>query len=77
MRWRRWLDSTRFWRSPALSISWFGRAASTSRFLLPAVLDDAAALALMPPPLRERLRLGWDAALARALRLERVAERWS
>jgi len=55
----------RFWRSPVLSISWLGHAASTSGFLLPAVLDDAAALALMPPPLRERLRLGWNAALAR------------
>lgn len=55
----------RFWRSPALSISWLGRASSTSELVLPTVLDDAAALALMPPPLRERLRLGWDAALAR------------
>ncbi|HEX5075293.1 MAG TPA: phosphotransferase [Gemmatimonadaceae bacterium] len=55
----------RFWRSPALSISWLGRASSTSEIVCPAVLDDAAALALMPSALRERLRLGWDAALAR------------
>ena len=55
----------RFWRSPALSTSWLGRASSTSGIVLPAVLDDAASLALMPPALRERLRLGWDAALAR------------
>jgi len=55
----------RFWRSPALSTSWLGRASSTSEIVLPAVLDDAASLALMPPALRERLRLGWDAALAR------------
>jgi len=55
----------RFWRSPALSMAWLGRASSTSELVLPTVLDDAAALALMPPVLRERLRLGWDAALAR------------
>ena len=55
----------RFWRSPALSITWLGRASSTSEIVLPTVLDDAAALALMPPALRERLRLGWDAALVR------------
>jgi hypothetical protein len=55
----------RFWRSPALAIPWLARASSTSELVLPAVLDDTAALALMPPPLRERLRLGWDAALAR------------
>jgi len=55
----------RFWRSPALSISWLARASSTSELIVPAVLDDAAALALMPPPLRERLRVGWDAALSR------------
>ena len=55
----------RFWRSPALSISWLGRASSTSELVVPAVLDDAAALALMPPALRERLRVGWDAALSR------------
>jgi len=55
----------RFWHSPALLISWLGRASSTSDLVLPSVLDDAAALALMSPALRERLRLGWDAALAR------------
>jgi len=55
----------RFWRSPALSMAWLGRASSTSELVLPTVLDDAAALALMPPALRERLRLGWDAALSR------------
>jgi hypothetical protein len=55
----------RFWHSPALSISWLGRASSTSELVLPTVLDDAAALALMPGALRERLRVGWDAALAR------------
>jgi hypothetical protein len=55
----------RFWRSPPLSISWLGRASVTSELVVPAVLDDAEALALMPPPLRERLRLGWDTALAR------------
>ncbi len=55
----------RFWRSPALSTSWLGRASSTSAIVLPAVLDDTAAVALMPPALRERLRVGWDAALAR------------
>ena len=55
----------RFWRSPALSIPWLARASSTSELVLPAVLADTAALALMPPPLRERLRLGWDAALVR------------
>ena len=55
----------RFWDSPALSTSWLGRASSTSEIILPTVLDDIAALALMPPALRERLRLGWDAALTR------------
>jgi len=55
----------RFWRSPALSTSWLGRASSTSEIVCPTVLDDAAALALMPAALRERLRLGWDTALAR------------
>jgi hypothetical protein len=55
----------RFWHSPALSIGWLGRASSTSEIVLPNVLEDAAALALMPPALHERLRLGWDAALAR------------
>jgi hypothetical protein len=55
----------RFWRSPALSIAWLGRSSSTSEIVCPRVLDDAAALALMPPALRERLRLGWDAALRR------------
>ena len=55
----------RFWYSPALAIPWLGRASSTSDMMLPTVLDDAAALALMPPALRERLRLGWEAALAR------------
>jgi hypothetical protein len=54
-----------FWRSPALSMPWLARASSTSELVFPAVLDDTAALALMPPPLRERLHLGWDAALAR------------
>ena len=55
----------RFWRSPALSISWLGHASSTSRIICPAVLDDVTALALMPPALRERLRVGWNEALAR------------
>jgi hypothetical protein len=55
----------RFWRSPALSIAWLARASSTSELVLPTVLDDAASLALMPLALRERLRLGWAAALAR------------
>jgi hypothetical protein len=55
----------RFWHSPALSISWLGRASATSELVFPTVLDDAASLALMPPVLRERLRLGWDAAFAR------------
>jgi hypothetical protein len=55
----------RFWRSPVLSIAWLGRASWTSEIVLPSVLDDATALALMPPALRERLRLGWDTALAR------------
>jgi hypothetical protein len=55
----------RFWRSPALSIPWLGRASLTSEMVCPTVLDDATALALMPPALRERLRLGWDAALTR------------
>ena len=55
----------RFWRSAALSIPWLARASWTSEVVFPAVLDDTAALALMPPPLREWLRLGWDAALAR------------
>ncbi len=55
----------RFWRSAALSIPWLARASWTSEVVFPAVLDDTAALALMPPPLRERLRVGWDAALAR------------
>lgn len=55
----------RFWRSPALTIPWLGRASSTSEMVSPAALDDTAALALMPPALRERLRLGWDAALTR------------
>ena len=55
----------RFWRSPALSIGWLGRASATSDIVLPNVLEDAAALALMPPALRDRLRLGWDTALAR------------
>lgn len=55
----------RFWHSPALSIGWLGRASATSDIVLPNVLEDAAALALMPPALRDRLRLGWDAALAR------------
>ena len=55
----------RFWRSPALSISWLARVSSTSELVAPAVLEDGAALALMPPALRERLRVGWDAALSR------------
>lgn len=54
----------RFWRSPALSIPWLGRASTTSEFVLPSVLADRVAASLMPPSLRERLRLGWDAALA-------------
>jgi hypothetical protein len=58
----------RFWRSPALSISWLGRASWTSELVTPSVLDDTAALALMPPVLRERLRVGWDVALARLSR---------
>jgi hypothetical protein len=63
----------RFWESSTLSISWLGRASSTSGIVVPAVLDDAAALALMPPALRERLRVGWAAALARVSpRAERV-----
>ena len=55
----------RFWRSPALSLPWLARASTTSELVLPTVLDDAAALDLMPPPLRERLRVGWRAAFAR------------
>ena len=55
----------RFWRSPSLAIGWLGRASSTSEIVLPGVLDDAAALEVMPSALRERVRLGWDAALAR------------
>ncbi len=55
----------RFWRSTALSISWLGRASSTSELVSPGVLDDATALAFMPPALRERLRVGWETALAR------------
>jgi hypothetical protein len=55
----------RFWRSTALSMSWLGRATSTSELVGLAVLEDAAALSLMPPALRERLRVGWDAALSR------------
>jgi hypothetical protein len=69
----------RFWCSPALSIGWLGRASATSDIVLPSVLEDAAALALMPPALRERLRLGWDVALerlpARAARVLRVPTR--
>jgi len=55
----------RFWQSPVLSISWLARASATSELVVPTVLGDAAALSLMPPALRERLRLGWDAALPR------------
>ncbi len=55
----------RFWRAPALATSWLGHASSTSEIVCPAVLDDVAGLALMPPALRERLRLGWDVALER------------
>ena len=55
----------RFWHSPALSTSWLGRASSTSEVVGPNVLDDAAALALMPTALRDRLRIGWNAALTR------------
>jgi hypothetical protein len=54
----------RFWRSPALSIPWLGRAPSTSSFVLPTVFQDDEVLALMPAPLCERLRVGWDTALA-------------
>ena len=52
-----------FWRSPALSIPWLGRAPATSSFVLPTVFQDAEALALMPSSLRERLHVGWDIAL--------------
>jgi hypothetical protein len=63
----------RFWESSTLAISWLARASSTSNVVGPDVLDDAAALALMPPALRERLRVGWAAALARVSpRAERV-----
>jgi hypothetical protein len=55
----------RFWRSPALSIPWLGRAWTTSELMLATVLDDAVAVALMPSPLRERARVGWNAAFAR------------
>ena len=55
----------RFWRSPGLAISWLGRASSTSDLVAPSVLDDRLALTLMPAALRERLRIGWDAALSR------------
>ena len=52
----------RFWGSPVLSIPWLARASATSELVLPSVLDDHAVAALMPPPLGERLRLGWDVA---------------
>ena len=52
----------RFWDAPVLSIPWLGRASTTTALVVPSVLDDHAAAALMPRPLRERLRLGWDVA---------------
>jgi hypothetical protein len=55
----------RFWRSPAVSMPWLGRAPFISSLMLPPVFDDAAALALMPRPFRERLNVGWEVALAR------------
>ena len=54
----------RFWRSPALSIAWLGRASTTSELVVQSVLDDHVATALMSPPLRERLRVGWSAAVS-------------
>ena len=52
-----------FWEAPALALPWLARPAQIAGVLGPECAASAAALAVLPPPLRDAVPRGWAAAM--------------